>query len=81
MTSGAGWISFAHVILCTSYDIFTVQNAARHEAGHVLGLNHSRDARDIMAAATEGRQYQITDADRKTATLLYRLPPGPLPAR
>lgn len=79
MTSGAGWVAFAHVILSTAYDIYTVQNAARHEVGHVLGLDHSPDARDIMAAATEGRQYQLTDADRRTAALLYRLPVGTLP--
>ena len=76
MTGGTGWIVFAHVILSTSYDIFTVQNAARHEAGHVLGLDHSPDMRDIMAAETEGRQYELTDADRRTAALLYQLPPG-----
>ena len=76
MTGGNGWIAFAHVILSTSYDIYTVQNTARHEAGHVLGLGHSPDVRDIMAAATEGRQYQLTDADRGTATWLYQLPPG-----
>ena len=79
MTGGAGWIAFAHVVLATSYDIYTVQNAARHEAGHVLGLGHSPETRDIMAAATEGRQYQLTDADRATAGWLYRLPPGKLP--
>jgi hypothetical protein len=76
MTGGSGWIAFAHVVLSTSYDIYTVQNAARHEAGHVLGLGHSPEVRDIMAAATEGRQYQLTDADRGTAEWLYRLPPG-----
>ena len=76
MTGGSGWIAFAHVVLSTSYDVYTVQNAARHEAGHVLGLDHSTDARDIMAAETEGRQYVLTDADRQTAAWLYRLAPG-----
>ena len=76
MTGGSGWIAFGHVMLSTSYDIYTVQNTARHEAGHVLGLGHSPDSRDIMAAATQGRQYIITDPDRRTATALYRLPPG-----
>jgi hypothetical protein len=76
MTGGSGWIAFADVVLSTSYDIYTVQNAARHEAGHVLGLNHSPDMRDIMAPATEGKQYVLTDADRQTAAWLYRLPPG-----
>ena len=76
MTGGRGWIAFAHVVLSTAYDIYAVQNAARHEAGHVLGLGHSPDVQDIMAAATEGKQYIITDADRRTALLLYQLPPG-----
>ncbi len=76
MTGGKGWIAFAHVQLSTAYDIYTVQNAARHEAGHVLGLGHSPEMRDIMAARTEGRQYQLTDRDRATAVALYRLPPG-----
>jgi predicted Zn-dependent protease len=68
------------VILSTSYDIYAVQNAARHEAGHVLGLGHSPDPRDIMTATSEGRQYQITDADRHTVTQLYQLPAGALPS-
>jgi matrixin len=78
MTGGAGWIAFAHVQLSTAYDIYTVQNAARHEAGHVLGLGHSPDMQDIMAAQTEGRHYQLTDRDRATVAALYRLPPGKL---
>jgi hypothetical protein len=76
MTGGAGWIAFAHVQLSTAYDVYTVQNAARHEAGHVLGLGHSPDAHDIMAAETEGRQYQLTARDRATVVGLYQLPPG-----
>jgi hypothetical protein len=79
MAGGNGWIAFAQVTLSTAYDIYTVQNTARHEAGHVLGLGHSPDSRDIMAAATQGRQYVITDADRRTATALYTLPPGAIP--
>lgn len=76
MTGSDGWIAFAQVVLSTSYDVYAVQNAARHEAGHVLGLGHSPDPRDIMTAVSEGKQYQLTEADRRTASLLYRLPPG-----
>ena len=76
MTGATGGIAFAHVILSTAYDIYTVQNAARHEAGHALGLGHSPNGRDIMAAATQGRQVHLTDADRLTATWLYTLPSG-----
>ena len=76
MTAGTGWIVVAHVQLSTSYDIYTVQNAARHEAGHVLGLGHSPVMEDIMAAETEGRQYQLTPRDRATVIGLYQLPPG-----
>ena len=79
MTGGSGWIAFAHVQLSTAYDIYTVQNAARHEAGHVLGLGHSPVMQDIMAAETEGRQYQLTDSDRATVLALYQLPPGKVP--
>ena len=81
MTGGMGWIAFAHVQLSTAYDIYTVQNAARHEAGHVLGLGHSPEMQDIMAAQTEGRHYQLTDRDRATVAALYRLPPGKLGSR
>jgi len=79
MTGGRGWLAFAHVVLMTTYDVYTVQNAARHEAGHVLGMGHSPAMQDIMAPETEGRQYQLTDADRGTAVALYELPPGKIP--
>ena len=78
VTDQEGWILVAHVVLSSAHDIYMVQNAARHEAGHALGLGHSPSARDIMAATTEGQQYQLTEADRRTAVLLYQLPAGPV---
>jgi hypothetical protein len=75
LTDRVGHIVSAHVILSTSVDVYAVQNAALHEAGHVLGLEHSSDPADIMAAASNGRQDHLSDADRNTARLLYRLPP------
>ncbi|MEP6692206.1 MAG: matrixin family metalloprotease [Gemmatimonadaceae bacterium] len=71
-----GEVVLAHVILSTTVDVYAVQNTALHEAGHVLGLEHSPAAADMMSATTEGRQYRLTDADRNTARLLYQLPPG-----
>ena len=46
----------------------------RHEAGHALGMGHSRDQRTKMFP-TEMRS-DITSADRSTLRLLYQLPPG-----
>ncbi|MCU0619513.1 MAG: matrixin family metalloprotease [Gemmatimonadaceae bacterium] len=47
---------------------------ALHEVGHVLGLGHTHDARDIMAPWVE--VATLSDADRATARILYRLPTG-----
>ncbi|MGH7620082.1 MAG: matrixin family metalloprotease [Gemmatimonadaceae bacterium] len=46
----------------------------RHEAGHALGMGHSRDQRTMMFP-TE-LVNDIHAADRETLRLLYRLPPG-----
>jgi len=46
----------------------------RHEAGHALGLGHSKDPRTKMFP-TE-MMGVLASADRSTLRLLYRLPPG-----
>jgi hypothetical protein len=49
---------------------------AVHETGHALGLPHSSDSNDVMFPAT--RTGILSDRDRRTAAVLYRLPPGPV---
>lgn len=49
---------------------------AVHEAGHALGLPHSSDPSDVMFPAT--RTSILSERDRRTASVLYRLPPGPV---
>ena len=46
----------------------------RHEAGHALGMGHSRDQRTKMFPSE--MVSDIRAADRATLRLLYRLPPG-----
>ena len=81
-TDPSGWIVAASITLRTvaladgAPDVVTVQNAALHEIGHLLGLDHSPDRADVMAARTDGRRDRLSRADRNTARLLYSLPPG-----
>ena len=51
---------------------------ARHEVGHLLGLDHSPNERDIMSANV--RVSELSEADVATVRLLYDLPPGSLRA-
>jgi hypothetical protein len=49
---------------------------AVHETGHALGLPHSPDSNDVMFPATQ--TGILSDRDRRTAQVLYQLPPGPV---
>lgn len=49
---------------------------ALHETGHALGLPHSADSNDVMFPAA--RTSSLSGRDRRTAQVLYELPPGPV---
>ena len=54
-------------------EVFTV---ALHEIGHLVGLGHSDEPRDVMYPTTS--VHDLTTRDRRTAMLLYSLPIGSL---
>ncbi len=55
----------------------SVAAITRHEVGHLLGLDHTRDRTSIMSAQVH--VAELSEADRRTARLVYDLPPGKLP--
>jgi hypothetical protein len=74
LTDNDGRILVAHVLLLATAPIEGIQNAALHEAGHALGLDHSPNPEDIMSTAGNGKKFQLSDADLKTLRVLYELP-------
>jgi hypothetical protein len=77
-----GWIRTARVTIALRrytgepLDTDAVRAIGLHEVGHALGLDHASDAANVMAPRVRVRQ--LSDADRATAQLLYRLRPGSL---
>ena len=75
-----GWIVAAEVQIATedakgeAFPAYLVAAIARHEIGHALGLDHTRDETAVMFP--ESRTTTIGAADRATLHLLYTLPPG-----
>ena len=82
VTNPAGWIVAANITIAlhapgstVPFDIYTIQTAGLHEIGHLIGLDHSPTATDVMAPTAYG-QDRLSAADRATARALYTLPPG-----
>jgi len=75
-----GWIRSARVTIALHrytgelLDGDALHAIALHEVGHALGMDHSSDLDDVMAPRVHVRT--LSDADRATARLLYRLPAG-----
>ncbi len=78
-----GWIVGASVELALhqpdgrALDAAGIAAIARHEAGHLIGLDHTADVTSVMAPRVQ--VSELSEADRRTARLVYDLPPGRLP--
>jgi Matrixin len=59
-----------------AYDQQMIRTIALHEVGHLIGLDHSPNPDDIMAAQVH--VMTLSSADLRTAALIYALPPGPV---
>ena len=76
---GDGWLHAATVELSVRnmsgavQDTATLRAVSLHEVGHLLGLEHSPDERDIMAPWVVARE--LSSRDRATARALYGIDP------
>lgn len=79
-TDRAGYLTGGEITLATHVgdgrplDERGMRAIALHETGHALGLSHSQDTRDVMAALV--RVDGLSESDRSTLRLLYSLPVG-----
>jgi predicted Zn-dependent protease len=81
-TDRSGWMLAGDITLATHIsdgqplDARGMRAIALHETGHALGLSHSKDPGDVMAALVHVDGISITD--RNTIRLLYSMPAGPV---
>ena len=74
------WVVSADIVLSLSHpgggpvSALQMRAIALHEVGHLLGLDHTADATNIMSARVRVRD--LSDADRATIRLLYSVPAG-----
>ena len=59
-----------------AYDRQAVHAIALHEVGHLIGLDHSSNPKNIMSPRV--LSLRLSTEDLQTANLVYRLPPGPV---
>src|ERR1041384_7204290 len=75
-----GWLQSGDITLATHIsngtplDTRGVRAIALHEIGHLLGLSHSDDSRDIMSPVV--RVDELSDSDVATIKMLYSFPAG-----
>lgn len=78
-----GWITGGHIVIAMQtvdgrpLPERLIRATALHEAGHLVGLNHTTDSTSIMTSTATARGA-VGLADRATLRLLYSLPPGPI---
>ena len=61
-----------------AFDGQAIRTIALHEVGHLIGLDHSPNADDVMSARVH--VTGLSAADLRTASLIYKLPPGSVAA-